>query len=57
MPIYEWKNEKTGKVVETDKHDEPPDLPGKWKRVYSLSIGAVSGAGESGGGYVTTRDK
>lgn len=44
--VYEWRNEE-GQVVEHDHWSEPPALPGTWKRVYSVGIGAVSGAGSS----------
>ncbi len=41
---YEWKNLKTGKIVETDSPDVPPKR-GKWKRVYSYGLGRIEGAG------------
>lgn len=66
MPIYEWKRRvfwgggDHGEEVEgweyefTESHDTPP--PGKgWKRVYSLSIGSVRGAGGSPARKVNTR--
>lgn len=49
IKLYEWKNVKTGKIVEHDHWSEPPDLPGKWQRVYSVAIGRVPGASGSPG--------
>ena len=46
MPVYEWKNVKTGKVVEHTSPTEPP-AKGKWIRVYSFGIGRVEGAGNA----------
>lgn len=44
MPEYEWKNE-NGEVRVTDRWDKKPDEPGDWKRIYSVGIGRVEGAG------------
>jgi hypothetical protein len=52
--IYEWKNARTGEVVEHDHWSEPPRKPGTWKRVYSVGIGRVEGAG-GGRGMPSTR--
>jgi hypothetical protein len=43
---YEWRNVRTGKVVENDSPTEPP-LKGKWKRVYSFGVGRVEGGANS----------
>jgi hypothetical protein len=47
--IYEWKNDETGETVEHDHHAEPPPLPGEWRRVFSVGVGRVEGAGGSAG--------
>ncbi len=44
---YEWKNVRTGKVVEHDHPTEPPFKRGKWQRVYSFGTGSVEGGGGS----------
>jgi len=46
MKLYEWKNQ-DGKVVEHDHWSEPPNLPGKWKRVFSFAVATVEGGGGS----------
>jgi hypothetical protein len=54
-PVYEWRNIRTGEVVE---HDSPTDPPGaccddpdcceeKWQRVFAFGVGRVEGAGSS----------
>jgi hypothetical protein len=40
---YEWKNAKTGEIVEHDSATEPPRKPGKWVRVYSFGLGRIEG--------------
>lgn len=55
MRLFEWKNLKTGEIIETDQYDTPPVLPGDWQRVYSLSFGRIEGAGGSKGGYVQAK--
>ena len=47
--IYEWRNPKTGEVVEHDHWSEPPKKRGKWIRVYSFGIARVEGAGGAPG--------
>lgn len=47
---YEWKNIRTGEVIETD--NTPPAPLSDWRRVYTLYFGRVAGAGDSPGGYV-----
>lgn len=47
--IYEWKNAKTGEVVEHDHWSMPPRKPGTWRRIYSVGIGRVEGAGGNSG--------
>jgi hypothetical protein len=44
---YEWKNIKTGKRELTYSPTTAPDESGEWKRVYSVAIGSVPGAGGS----------
>jgi hypothetical protein len=56
MPIYEWINEQN-EVVDHNHYSEPPDLPGTWRRIFSLSIGKVPGAGESPAGYGSNKPK
>lgn len=46
MPIYEWKNIRTGKIVETTDPVNPPKR-GKWTRVFSIGLGRTEGAGGS----------
>ena len=46
MPTYEWIDE-DGNVLETDKHDTPPNRKKKWSRVYSFGLSSVNGAGGS----------
>jgi len=46
---YEWKNVRTGKVVEHDHWSVPPKLPGKWVRLFNFGVGRVEGAGGSPG--------
>lgn len=43
MRLYEWKNTKTGEVVDHDHWSEPPNLPGEWKRVFSVGLGRIEG--------------
>lgn len=43
---YEWKNEH-GEIELTTEPDKKPDKDGEWKRVYSVAIGSVPGAGGS----------
>lgn len=52
MKVYAWKNLDTREVIETDDCCNPPDLPGIWKRVFSLGFGRVEGAGETPPRYV-----
>jgi len=47
MRVYEWKNNKTGKIVEHDHWNEPPDKSGHWFRLFSFGTGRVEGAGTS----------
>ena len=59
MPLYTWKNKKTGKLVDVRRSSAessvPPDIfddlpgttPGDWERYYAFGIGRVEGAGGS----------
>lgn len=46
MRIYEWQNLDSGEVVEHNHPSSPPS-EGNWKRIYSVSVGKVKGAGGS----------
>lgn len=46
---WEWKNVKTGEVVEHDHWSIPPDKSGDWKRVWAFGVGRVEGGGGSPG--------
>lgn len=50
--IYDWKNVRTGKIVQHDHYSEPPKKRGKWVRVYSVGVGRIEGAGGSPGRVV-----
>lgn len=45
--VYQWVNTKTNEYRETDSYDTPPTKSKHWKRIYSLGIGNVPGAGGS----------
>lgn len=50
MPVYEWKrwNEETQEFdYNLTMTLDPPDESGQWRRVYSVAIGQVPGAGGS----------
>lgn len=47
MKVYEWRNIKTGEVIDHDHWGEPPKKRGKWERVYRFGIGRVEGAANS----------
>lgn len=51
MPLYPWKNTKTGEEVELlrsmAESDIPPNDDEGWERVYSFGLGRIEGAGGS----------
>ncbi len=52
MPLYVWKNTKTGEVVDVlrarmNESQTPPDDSGDWERVYAFGVGRIEGAGGS----------
>lgn len=60
MPIYAWKNKRTGEITEVmrpmSECNTPPDWTNEWERVYSFGLGRVEGAGGSPGRVSVRRD-
>jgi len=46
IKTYLWKDE-DGNLEETESYDTPPTTDKQWRRVYSVGIGRVGGAGGS----------
>jgi hypothetical protein len=46
-PVYEWKNIRTGEIIEHSHWSIPPDESGDWRRIFSFGVGRVEGAGSS----------
>lgn len=51
MPLYTWKNVKTGEVVEMMRPMAeatiPPNDDDGWERIYNFGVGRVEGGGGS----------
>ena len=47
MPLYEWKNTKTGEIVTVERsfadYKVEPDESGDWERVYSVAVKVEGG--------------